>query len=873
MTYNIVKKQKALFLLNETAVDLVMISPENTLPKKDAILKYITVHLFLKGHLASTWKLRANVYNPDGSLMMRSIPVTNTDIERAGDFYCELRFDFPQEGNLLSCGRPHRVELEIYDGYSYDNDNYVSVMLAYFGDLNYLGSDAFIEPEWAVDLAPRISIFTDSINPEAQEKFLLVRMKCGRLLTPFMAETPYGGSHWMYTATIEKGMEITDFYFEALSLPVTTFRATETIVPDPLNYNTKQNFWYYDKNTGVFQFYSANQVDQGVFGIMEYALHFTNFRGRYLRSTPDTGAISDPEVYWDPRLDEGLETSFSQQNNLQGLLSISTSSIQLKNQDLALNNYFSEYDCFNNREVTIWKGIGSTISFLAKATIRSATLTDESADFGVDDIFTVLDNKYSDTGLKIFGDLSGFVLAEEFNRVIPRSRGKLTPWDAKYFWITSAVSFQKIDPTTGKMPYACCMPYNPALSTSVNRIWSLGYAASNVTLSTWPVSSHTSVSRFGGTASRLLMDMAAFAGSGVTDMRMIFAIGDSIKQGTQYGQIAEVTQDSLYIYPYNASLGTGDVTRSRVTLVIERGGILYYPLAIRDFTPSIGAFFDTKVTFVNNFEATVGLPSALDPASDKVYFRVWTDISTKASEVVKEFIETTNGLLNTPVSDFAPDQSTPWPDPELSFTIPFAGASEFPVLRDAIEKILKSSMSFIYLDSTGLVRYKSFLDGIYSNPENVSGVDPELELTEKNSAAFKVQFDLFDLYSGVSFDWTHNPYFYNDQVVVEPYGLQAVKALYKTNRTYEVETIVNAWDLSVTDFLEAFVKLVVGRSAIFELEVFEDHFGLFIGDDIRVARSKIIGGENSQMIRVISLYKSVNSHRVGLSDLKRFPTL
>lgn len=876
MSYNIVQQSKMLALLTETAVDLVGIAPT-----EDILLKHIVVHLFIRGHLASDFKMRLNVYHGDGSLMMRSNPVNNLDIERTGDFYCELRFDFPLEGNLLSLNKSHRVEFEIYDGYTQDITNNVNIMLAPFGDQAWLGSGYF-EPQWAAQLTPRLSILTDVINPASSEKFVLVRIKGGRLITPNSFYLPYGPSHWLYTVNLEPGLEITDFLFENGGTTVTTYKSDEPIVPNPLDYTENERHWYYNKTTGLFQYYSDIEItNSGIYGIIEYALYFTNHRGRYFRSTPDSGVLSDPKVYWEPRLSDDVEVSFTQQNNLQGLLSISTSSIQLKNHDRALNDFFSEYDCFNNREVKAWRGQGENFTFLFQGTIRSVTINDETVEFGVDDMLSVLDKTYDDNKLKYFGSISAFMLAKDQNRIIPRTYGRVGPWDLSWYWYSAypGVTTQMLYGISGKMPEAACVSYNPVLATSANRTWSCGFGPASVATQNLPVTSHSSVSRYGGTASRFNMNMAGVtAATGVTDLRDLFAVGDTIKQGTQYGIIAEVTSSQIFIWPYNSSFTTADITRSKVAVVIERSGVQAFPVALRDYTVSIGVNGDVILAFVNNFEATVGLTTPLDPANDRVYFRLWTDQDTSASKFLYEqltsFGGSLSGVFSVPVGGFAPDQvPEAWPDPQLSFSIPFAGASDFPTWREIFGKVLKSAMSFVYFDNNGYLRYKSFLDGIYDSPENVSGVNPETALDEDRSANFSVQMDLYDLYAGVNFQWTHNPAWWVSDTLIADEALAPVRALYKTNKLYEVESLVSANAPSTQAFLQEFMALVVGRTAIYQLDGFNDHFGIFIGDDIRVKRGKIIGRENSQMLRVISLNKGVNNISMGLVDLKKFPTL
>lgn len=100
-------------------------------PAEDVKLKHIVVTMFLKDLISSDFKMKINVYFDDKGrqILFSSEEVKNFDIVRVGDYYCEIRFDFPVLKNLLTIGHEYYVEFELYGTYNIDENNYIGLIL------------------------------------------------------------------------------------------------------------------------------------------------------------------------------------------------------------------------------------------------------------------------------------------------------------------------------------------------------------------------------------------------------------------------------------------------------------------------------------------------------------------------------------------------------------------------------------------------------------------------------------------------------------------------------------------------------------------------------------------------------------------------
>jgi hypothetical protein len=735
--------------------------------------------------------------------------------------------------------------------------------------------------------------FDEKIKLPSSDKFYMVRLQGGKLFTQHNTthvastfDAVLGATFQVYEAYIQKHLSIKSFYLnnDHNSADVVFTQVDEWSAIKVGGIAPYYQTFSYDPETGYIKFSSplistvTIQADEAI--ILEYYLFFTSHTGR--RAPLDMAAGA--EVYWQARLPKDFTIGFNQSNALNGQLSISTSSIELKNHDLYFNDFFGDHDSFNNREVKAWRCIDDTTNcqFDFSGVIRGAYIDDQVCTFDLDDILSVLDqvyhgpfptyNFYSDVA-----DASDYILrGDDAARPIYKLIGKIAPYDVLYYNTQQLLQVRLLNPDTNKMIPGTCVSYDGATkSTATNRKWSCGFGPSIATTKTFTCDlvQERIIDDYHDTRMRLTVNAEEF-----------FAVGDTFKLGTQYGIVIGVVGTSVYTWPHSGLLAAGVMSRVKVpaVVVVDGNGSKYYVKGLKDYTCAIGPKGDLQITFINNFEAGYAGMGTLDPDVHTVFVRYWNDeADAMASDVVLGALEAVGISCN---ADFFPPENTAtWPNPNLAFTVPFIGESTYPSARDVIEKALRSALAFIYLDSDGTFRFKSFLDGINTTVAeifNQSGINPDDGLKQSNSSNFSVVLDLYDQYIGTRFSFSHAPQsvnwhqYYPDYTVGGDATSTAPSRLYKTNKYYETETVIdqhNNQGLSDATFLETYNGLMTGRRAEYSLKVFSRHFKMYIGDDVMVTRTKILGGENSQYMRAIAINKASNESELKLLDLKRFP--
>jgi hypothetical protein len=146
---------------------------------------------------------------------------------------------------------------------------------------------------------------------------------------------------------------------------------------------------------------------------------------------------------------------------------------------------------------------------------------------------------------------------------------------------------------------------------------------------------------------------------------------------------------------------------------------------------------------------------------------------------------------------------------------------------------------------------------------NQSGFDPREELNANTSNDFTASFDFYDSYAGVHSQCsTRNNY--NNGLAINSY--RAVAKLNNTNRLFTHENCIDVDTYNANDFYQALDLLMCSRRVTYSVSAFSPHFGLFLGDDLLVNRTKL-----SQVMRVIGMQKKESGVELKLFDLKDFP--
>lgn len=156
MSYQIPKTVKVISIKENQKLGLYYIKPSEYVRLRHAIPT-----IFFNGLIGADFSLKMNLYSDKkgNKLLMSSSTITSAQIDRTQYYYGEIRFDFPGDSNLLGINNDQLLELEISGSASFDDNNYIGLVLDYDNTLgNIVGSYV---PYDTLNVGVRLSLFFD----------------------------------------------------------------------------------------------------------------------------------------------------------------------------------------------------------------------------------------------------------------------------------------------------------------------------------------------------------------------------------------------------------------------------------------------------------------------------------------------------------------------------------------------------------------------------------------------------------------------------------------------------------------------------------------------------------------------------------------
>lgn len=582
--------------------------------------------------------------------------------------------------------------------------------------------------------------------------------------------------------------------------------------------------------------------------IVNHVIAVTSSLDTYWNIDPDSP--NTRQVIFESRIIRAPQFSQSQENILNGILTLSATTLELDNKDQFFNNFFTPDDSFNESEVKAWKCIDTLNNrkLVYKGTVSKVDVED-TIKFFTQDFLKRLDKVYysrSTYERSVAHIIANGVPENQKLFKVHKVCGRSSSYGYKYESVTSEANIKVLD--ADKMPQAFNALYDNNLSTTVNRFW-FTCAFNNYFLpfeETFTISNVLTVGTGGGAFATLL----EFSGGGYDS----FSVGDTIKIGaSKYARVVEVNANEIYISPYNVGASIGEVVRlSKISaLVLRKAGVDYYLLYGRDYSviqPSIKADeVVVQIVLADNFEANFSI-SPIDPVNDQLFYKGRSNYDhptfTHAEQILDvlktEFDDSEINLTSFDDADVALNL-------KLNYMIPFLN-QDFPTKREVLEKLLISSFGYIYLDDDLKISY-----GVFRKPVPTTDVtDTEIK---KSSITHSVDYD--DVYQSVLFTSTE---------FIDVYNIESDQATYlhKTNKQRSYEHLCDIVSISkpiahfknITKYLT--MKRIITQASLLETD-------LRIGDEKNVASSKKLG--NSECV-VLSLDESDKESTVRLTQIE-----
>lgn len=619
-----------------------------------------------------------------------------------------------------------------------------------------------------------------------------------------------------------------------------SIKTTPIVIGDSLYTN-----YYDDLNKKLQIRLNASDLTNKKNFILTHVICVTNSTDLYWNIDPDSP--NTRQVIYESRLNQTPVFGQSQENNLNGLLSLSGSTIELDNKDQFFNNFFSDNDSFKSCDLIAWRceETPATRRIVYKGTISKVDV-DDVIKFSSEDFLNRLDNVlYSRDGYVNSLASSRPNVPEQQKQIkIHRVYGRCSSFGYKYVSVSNEINVKYLDPDT--MPQAYCVSYDPALTTSANRVWETAIVEDlQMPMQDTETVTNVLVVGTGFGTFAMLIEIA----SGNYDN---YTIGDTLDfGGSRIARVIDVTANEIYISPNYLIINIGDtfVTNKVSALIIKKEGQVVDLQLNLDYTvgtPSAG--LPIPITLVNNFEARFGFVNPLDPNTDQIFFKVRNTkglSSYSHGAQVKKILLTEFSANEINATSF--DDADIALNLDLCFMVPLL-SDDFPNKRDLIQQLVTSSFGYLYLDDQLKISY-----GNFKLPSAVSGVgDVEIK---KGSVSHSVDYN--DVYQSVSFTSTQ----FDEVITMES---DQATYLHKTNKQKDYPHLCDVVSIvkPIAHF-KSITQILTMKRLLSQITVLE--YSVRIGDERLITSSKKLG--NSDCV-VLSLDESDKENALRLTQLE-----
>ena len=663
--------------------------------------------------------------------------------------------------------------------------------------------------------------FQTEKNKQSSLKAYLVRLRPSRHINSYL--TAIGGGR--YSATVD--LNITAIEEDSASL--TRVSTTPNVGEYLFNDLTRELVIYPTNILNIL--------------IVHHYIFLTTARFRVVNEDPENS--STPLRDWEPRLESAPTIVQSISNIIEGLLSISVSSISIINSDNYFNRYLTVNDSFALKEIKIWQYINdiSTIKMALQGTTgKELSSSGKNITISTTDILGEINREAfcGDNADEVYCSSNTLPNLNPDNEGDPIRLffGRATKYGTIKTSVTNLPQARALDPE--EMTTAPCIDFTETISTSTNRTWLLGRVISSYDFSDTPI-----VDNSDANFTRLTVSKEFFVGD-------TFIINQSATN--YYARVFYFDRANSYAYINKiGAISTGAAILSNIapSIVIDVGGDIYYPLYGRDYTASSsvtsGGNQQIKIVFVNNFEAALTM-STLDPTANQVAYRLRPN-PLKHGDVIKYLLEK-SGLSVNAASITSANSAL---NVNASFSIPYWDESDFDMYYSYIEKILASTLGFLRVNEDFEIDYRLF--GTPAAGEIRTDID-----IIRNS--FSSRIDYNDLVTQII---AYNPH-YNDIETVYESSATASSARAKYLHGLEnVNRFVHCLD-NIAARINAHINLKSERRSTSNLSTVSVDMDTLLGDNLTI-KSEMLLGDSEKNGTIIDIQKTTGKTDITITDL------
>lgn len=702
--------------------------------------------------------------------------------------------------------------------------------------------------------------FSTLKNNQASKKFNLIRIEPARYINDSLVSI--GGGK--YTITFKPNG----------TTPGIVSQVQENGVGLTLTTGTPTAGQYsYSETTGLLTVYSTPSSSNII--CLFYYLFYTSGIFRHATEDPEDSGTTDRE--WLPRLRNLPSFSFSMGNIINGQLTISSSSINLVNDNNEFQYYLTDNDSFYLKEIRVWSCLEDVeninMAFLGRVTEITLSPTNITINFDDNLSFLTMPALMGDESYEAYFDLESnpsldpskdgkpirFIFGEN-----SRYRSLIIPAGDSVEYL-----FSFVDYTT--MEEAACI--------DGDRKWGLcrtksGFLDFTCTLVAFTNNSpHTGFATYTLNASDLdkflVGDTFVITKGGVTDyMKQIIAIDRSANKFYTIQQ---------------AEFAPGDIIQGNNApcVVIVQNSIVYYTRYKRHYTATVsdttGGNKYLTIEFDSDLEtASPGMaaydlstrtidfsafmPTDLDYTQDKVYFRVSPARTNNShGSVVKTILESSGMAVNSASITNANSDL----DATVQFSIPHYDEINYKNYYDYVQNICESTFSYLTINNDFEAEYHLFKTPNSSN-----------EITDNEILAntFSTSINYKDIVTKIV---AYNPHADDieqqgfDSSLTSPVTSSSTESSLKAKYLHGIQNDIRLRhvlkDISVP--LENIIKVRVERYVSYKLATKTKNIDTILGDEFLLNKVGLLGNQTSDSLKVIDIEKGADQTSITLTDL------
>ncbi len=732
--------------------------------------------------------------------------------------------------------------------------------------------------------------YSTLVNERSSLKFFLIRIKPARDISSDLVL--FSGTTYQMTLNVPTvpNLEVNGVAYTKVS----------SLTP------SSSQFYFNDDTKLLRVNFGAALTSQIV--VAYYYLFMTN--DIYKRAMENPFDLTGSFYDYDPRIASDPDFEISQQNVMFGTISISSTSLELKNQDNYFQQYLTDNDSFYNKEIIFWHCLNDVNNNVLtyKGFVTNYSLSKDNLILEIDSDFkALLKTKFStDTFDNSFFTLASFPkldpsldftpVTRYYCRVSPHEINSDVNSPANSMAVRVAGDAALIAGASWlKLRGERCVAVNVSRGNDptgggVNRTWIAG--ATPVTLLSVLNFTITSVAAY-FPATELGWNLYV-VGISAAD-RLNLTIGDSFFLTGNVNNCAHILGEVpggvlIATAPTNPAPLVNNVYIRQVISQVQiecldiqkNGENLILPLIPNiDYNQTI-TNDHIIISLSPNFEAKFPELTAVKPHIEEDYVMRFVchvdtppslgvnyDIDLNHASVLKGLIEEAG--LSTNATSFTNAGAT---NILLNFTIPFQGSTEFPTYLEVIEKILESTGGYITINSSNEIEYY-LLDA----PNSPTAINDDSIL--KDSLTQKFSFD--DIASSITFKNIHGGiYIWKDNNTSTRAGSNLYKSWsYQNTINNEQENNPRATylhgitkNIQIENFLDGTTtsnafdrikRLRFNRIAKFGIAI-KNFANSKLGDNFQI-QSQDLAGTNTRDIRIFTKRQSKNYTNIEGYDL------